>query len=103
MHHFLKTQTRAAHTNLDPHPLLLQLMSQCVSVIDYQCVLQIFLSWYEPLEKNLLQQHPNIFDEFGVKLKTPLLKADLAELGQHQSIPAALDSAYRLSLNNAQL
>ncbi|PDW04289.1 biliverdin-producing heme oxygenase [Candidatus Viridilinea mediisalina] len=94
----LREETRAYHERIERSPLLRELLNPTLNARFYAAALGIHYGIYAPLEARLLFAADWValgFD-LNIRLKTPLLEADLAHFGLEGELLRALPSCTHL-------
>ncbi len=83
----LKEKTSRQHTDVESHPLLLQLTSGELSLPIYKHILVKFYGFFSPLEERISQHSPEKYlEDFNERRKAILLLQDIEILNGHQPI-----------------
>jgi heme oxygenase len=79
----LKEETRSAHTRLERDPLSRGMVGAELSPRYYRSVLEVYYGLYAPMEARLIAAADWSAADFDIarRLKSPMLRADLAHLG----------------------
>jgi len=83
----LKIQTMMAHDKIEQNPILSQLISPGLSLVNYVKILKRYLGFFRPLELSLSQEASlmQLIPDFHDRRRTQALVADLHALGMSES------------------
>jgi len=100
---FLKKATSVSHRALDANPLIDRLATGKLKISTYAEMLQAYLEFFEPVEKEILIRQPDIAETLGVIRfqKSQWLREDLAKLGI--PCPTLASPAFELPSDSAEL